>query len=490
MTDFNKLQLWRNRAFHPSTKSAPEAKFAEHRSQRLAWLEGVRIFAAVFLLLYHAQLLFTKYAYTPQPTGLVDNLRRLFLASDRLGQGFFSQLSSIPIWFGFQFVDVFVLVSGFSLVLSLKGKPLEIESFLRKRFLRILLPFWTVAWLAYPVLWAIAQLTNSYAPDAWHIFAGMTFPLLFDYGGNLLLPTNGPWWFVPLILSFAFVFPLLWSLLQRWGTRNLLVVSILLTFIYRAFAVYVFGGHPTYVVIDTPVGWQPFLPFIAKLSTFVLGMTIAKAYLQGKGLFFWRSSTALLVGIPVYAAGCVCQFYKFGWIFVDFLLAIGLTLCCMVVFRAISEQVKTASLLVWLGSHSYSYFLIHNFVVDRTINLTVDHRLDFYYLALPVMAITTLLLALLTDTATPWLQKSAIGVWNYCDRSLARSPQLQQGQRIRVGDVVCYQEQDCWTVVKIEQVVHDTAFYLCQISDGNKMLWVNENDLKLNQSLSRSARIR
>ena len=43
--------------------------------KRLAWLEGIRIFAAVILLIYHAQLLFTTYAYTPQPTGIVENFR-------------------------------------------------------------------------------------------------------------------------------------------------------------------------------------------------------------------------------------------------------------------------------------------------------------------------------------------------------------------------------------------------------------------------------
>ncbi|MGV0025793.1 acyltransferase family protein [Phormidesmis priestleyi] len=488
MTDFKKKfigkNIWKIRTFDrlidrkPSTRSQP---------QRLAWLEGIRIFAAVLLLWYHSQLLFTKYSYTPQPTGLIDNLQRMTVAGDQLGQGF-AQMVSLPVWFGFQFVDVFVLISGFSLVLSLKGKPLEIKSFLKKRFLRILLPFWTVAWLAYPILWTIAKLTNSYAPDAWHTFAGMTFPLLFDYGGDLLLPTNGPWWFVPLILSFAFIFPFLWHLSHRWGARNLVVISIAVTFIYRAFAVYVFGGHPTYVVIDTPAGWQPFLPFIAKLSTFVLGIAIAKAYLQGKGMIFWSSPKALLVGIPIYVVGFIAQFYKFGWIFDDFLIAIGLTLCCMVVFRTMSKWLRIESLLVWLGLHSYSYFLIHNFVVDRTLNLVVRNQLDVYYQSLPVMAIATLLLALLVDRAMPWLQRSAIALWNRGDALLARPPQLQQAQDIRLGDTVSYLGSYGWKVVKIEQVVHDEAFYLCRIFDGNKALWVNEHDLKRDQNCVSQAR--
>ncbi|MBD2019077.1 acyltransferase family protein, partial [Leptolyngbya sp. FACHB-36] len=131
----------------------------QSRSQRLAWLEGIRISAAVLLLLYHAQLLFTGYAYTPQPTGLLDNLQQLLSVSGSPDAGPLTGILTAPIWFGFQFVDVFVLLSGFSLVLSLKGKPLEVGSFLKRRVLRILWPFWTVAWLSYPILWAIGTAT-------------------------------------------------------------------------------------------------------------------------------------------------------------------------------------------------------------------------------------------------------------------------------------------------------------------------------------------
>ncbi len=462
--------------------------FKELRVQRLAWLEGIRIFAAVMLLLYHSQLLLTHYIYTPQPTGLWSNGQQILSAAAHLSSGFFAQIASVPIWFGFQFVDVFVLISGFSLVLSLKGKPLEIKPFLRRRSLRILLPFWTVAWLAYPMLWAIGKITKSYAPDAWHTFGGLTFPLLFDYGGGVLMPTSGPWWFVPLILSFALVFPLLWHFLHRWGARNLLIISLLITLIYRAFAVYIFGGHPTYVVLNTPSDWQPFLPFIAKLSTFVLGMVVAQSYLQGKGAIYWKSSKSLLVGIPIYSLGFICQFYQFGWIFADSLIAIGLTLCCMVLFRTISETFRLQSFMVWLGIHSYSYFLIHNFVVDRVLNLVVHDQRTLYYQALPVMAIGTLFLAILVDSATPWLQRGAIKLGRSLDSILVHTSQ-QQSCAFRVGDRVRYHGGKGWKVIKVEQVIHDEAFYLCRIFDGRKLLWVNENDLEPDLDRSKQAKI-
>ncbi|HEY9908559.1 MAG TPA: acyltransferase [Thermosynechococcaceae cyanobacterium] len=450
------------------------------RSQRLAWLEGIRMVAAVLLLLYHAQLLFTGYAYTPQPTGLADNLQKLLTpVGESANRGLLYWLFGIPTWFGFQFVDVFVLISGFSLVLSLKGKPLEIGSFLRRRLLRILWPLWTVAWLAYPTLWAIGTATNSYIPHGWHIFAGSTFPLAFDYGGELLLPTSGPWWFVPLILSFAGLFPFLWYLLQRWGAANLLRVSLVLTVAYRALAVYQFGGHPTYVILATPSDWQPFLLFLSKLSTFVLGIVVGWRYTQGKGPVFWRSERALLVGLPIYALGFVCQFYRLGWVFVDLLLPIGLTLLSMVVFRALSRLRFTEPVLVWLGAHSYSYFLIHNFVVDRTINLVVRDDFFRYILLLPVMVVGTLILAVIADYTCPFLQKVVVGLLRDLDYVLTRAPVLQRrAWSPQVGDAVYYQGQVGWTVLKLEKLLDEREFFLCQVSDGERSLWVNEDDLE------------
>ncbi len=388
---------------------------------RIEWLEGIRIFAAVMILLYHAQLLITDYVYTPQPTGLIKNLNLIGSANQHLSHFPLASILLSPIWFGFQFVDVFVLISGFSLVLSLKGKPLKTIEFLQKRFFRILLPFWTVAWLSYPVLWLIGKLNHSYIPNLWNVFAAATFPLLFDFEGKLLLFVSGPWWFVSLILSFTLVFPFLWNLLQRWGASNLLIVSLLLTVAYRAIAVFQFGGHPTYVSLETPAGWAPFVPFLSKLSTFVIGMVVAQAYLRGRGPLFWKPQTALKIGIPLYVAGFVCQFYWSGWVIADLLLPLGLALISMVAFQTLAAVLPTKSLMLQLGMHSYSYFLIHNFVVDRVINLWVRQSLPRYYLSLPMMLLATLALAYLADYLAPKLQQLVKLLFETLDNLLAKN---------------------------------------------------------------------
>jgi peptidoglycan/LPS O-acetylase OafA/YrhL len=393
--------------------------------RRLAWLEGIRILSAVILLIYHAQLLFTDYAYTPQPTGFLANVSLMGDVTARIaGSGTIGYWAAMPMWFGFQFVDVFVLVSGFSLVLSMKGAPMRAGQFVVARCLRILVPFWTVAAIAYPVLWLLGTVTKSYVPDAWHMFAGLTFPLLFDYGGRLLVSTSGPWWFVPLILSFAIAFPALWWLLERWGSRNLLILTSVITLGYRWLGVYVFDGHPTYSIVSAGASWFPFLSMLAKLSTFVLGMVVARQFQAGRGPIFWNNAFALKIGVVTYGFGFVGQFYRVGWIFDDALIAIGLTLLLMVVFRGICQFDRLSRICVVLGAHSYSYFLVHNFVVDRTIRLVVQGRLDLYHQSLPLMLVGTMGLAMIADALVPRVKGGAIALFRWTDDRL-RLPGLR-----------------------------------------------------------------
>lgn len=450
------------------------------RSQRLAWLEGIRIFAVAALLVYHAQLRYSGYAYTPQPTGLPQNLSQLMAITSNLpDMGLLTKILGLPAWFGFQAIDLFVLISGFSLMLSLRGEPLHLTEFWRRRLGRVLWPFWTVAWLAYPVLWAIAIATKTYLPNPWYIFATLSYPLTYTYNGNLLMSTSAPWWLVSLIISFILIFPALWHLLHRWGASNLLTVSIVVTLAYRALSIFVFGGQPNYVLWDSPMGWHPFALFLAKLSTFVLGMVVGQAFLQGVGPIYWSAQRALLVGMPIYVLGFISQFYYVGWIFADLLLPVGLGLCCLTLSRWLTRWQWLAFGMIAVGAHTFSYFLLHGLVVDRMLQLIVQGQATRYALSLPVMLVGTLVLAMIVDALLPLLRQLVMGIVRDVDYVLSTSPDLpRRVWDLRVGDEVVYQGETGWTVLKVEKLWDEQEFLLCQVSDGQRSLWVNEDDLE------------
>ncbi len=445
--------------------------------QRLAWLDGLRIFAAVMILLYHAQLLFTQYRYTPQPTGLVDNLQQLIPeASSLTTLSGWIHLLGIPTLFGFQFVDVFVLLSGFSLMLTTRQRSFDWLAFWRKRLSRLLWPFWTVTLLSYPILWVVGAATQSYIPSAWHLFAASTLPL-FDYRGSLLWPISGSWWFMSLILGFTLCFPLLHRLMYRWGERNLVAMSLIVTLTYRALAIYGFGGQPTYTILDTPSGPLPFYVLLAKLSTFVIGMAVARTH--GRGVFLWPQTTALPVGILLYGVGFVCQFYRLGWVLCDVLMPLGLALVWMVVCRWLTAGQVGRYLALRLGRYSYSFFLIHNFVVDRTLGLIVKGDGVMYAIAIPLMILSTLILAAIADTVTPLLKRALKRLWQDIDYLLARQPTVTTPRWIPVvGDTVRYLDQR-WVVQAVEVLLDDGNYYLCKIAYNRQTRWVSQEQLQL-----------
>jgi hypothetical protein len=192
------------------------------------------------------------------------------------------------------------------------------------------------------------------------------------------------------------------------------------------------------------------------------------------------------MGLLVYAVGFVAQFYRRGWVVCDLLLPIGFVMVAAMVLRSLSNVPALSAAMGQLGVHSYSYFLIHGFVIDRTINLWVQDSVWRYWVALPLMVVGTLVLAMIADATRPFIQRSAVQLWRDIDYLLMQNPTTEGASwRPVVGDRVSYQGSRDWTVQKIETLLDEGETYLCQISEGRRTVWVNANQLSLIEATSR-----
>ena len=113
--------------------------------------------------------------------------------------------------FGGAGVHVFVLVSGFGLCLSQMNKPLGYFQFLKRRFLKVYIP--------YIIIIAISALIPfGYSGDRFLAFLSHVF--LFKMFDNGLMSSFGAqFWFVSMIICFYLIFPFLYKMLikVKWG---------------------------------------------------------------------------------------------------------------------------------------------------------------------------------------------------------------------------------------------------------------------------------
>ncbi|MDD3007931.1 MAG: acyltransferase [Arcobacter sp.] len=114
-------------------------------------------------------------------------------------------------------VDLFLVMSGYGLTVSMLKKPMSTLDFYKRRVIKIFIPFWVA-------------LIIIFAADA--IFLGITYPLpymvqsLFGW-----FPTavgfgdvNSPFWYITWMLMFYILYPIFFSAKRPWLTAIVLAV--------------------------------------------------------------------------------------------------------------------------------------------------------------------------------------------------------------------------------------------------------------------------
>lgn len=306
--------------------SAPRATPAGGGSD-LAWLHGVRAVAALYVVLHHVWLI----GYRSFP----DNVGPPFLA---------------PLVYGHLAVAVFIVVSGYSLTLAPRRNGLVLRDgatgFLRRRFWRIVPPYWISLALSSAVVWIGLADTSTGAPLGAKDVALHGLLLQDAIHAD---PPNGVFWSIAVEWHIYFLFPLLLLLCRRRG--RVAVASLAATT--------VIGLHLLSAVVPTVGKLDRFTPQF--LVLFVLGMVAATlpvrsgrtaAYLGGGGF------AAVVVWLAV--AGPRSAVSAYFW--VD--LAVGAATAALFValaggrLRAL-RRVLSARPTVRLGEFAFSIYLVH-----------------------------------------------------------------------------------------------------------------------------------
>lgn len=305
--------------------------------------------------------------------------------------------SEFQIWCGWQGVHIFIILSAFGLTYSRlnKNKTNSWRQWYIKRAERVLPSYWVIVLVGF--LLVLIKCIFQYVFKNGDLISSLLRPTATTIIDILLLRNffastvsgypNPALWFVPFIISFYLIFPWLYNQIVKSRTAKdyILVLSVAaaVEFIYRAISIYLLDSAPIaygYSFLKAfpksdmvTLHHIPFGFFPSRIGEFVLGMIGALVFVKNQKKFNKIILNIWLVipGLCIWLAGNhLLHVGLWGWVFADFVIAIGLIL--LVVNLALVFQQKFSWLFLGLsklGIFSYYIYLTHFLVLLFTIKM-------------------------------------------------------------------------------------------------------------------------
>jgi peptidoglycan/LPS O-acetylase OafA/YrhL len=326
--------------------TGPAATAATRRApERLAYLDGLRALAALWVLANHTWLtIYPSFGTGRTPGGL------LGLATTWMAYGHFA-------------VVAFIVLSGFSLSIATANHehrlPGGLARFLRRRFVRILLPYWGALLLSVALATTVLrQRTGTHWDSALPVTGrGVMLHLLVLQDVASPAQINHALWSIAIEWHIYFLFPLLLALRRRLG----LLGSTALVFAVGLVISAQFGGGLTMWAEANLVG------------CFALGMAAREVVLDRGALRIGFTTMvrppwlALALGV---ALGLIALSQRLGTeraaeqsnTLLEPLVGLGMAALLVAVGRSPTSRLRRpleARWLVFIGSFSYSVYLLH-----------------------------------------------------------------------------------------------------------------------------------
>lgn len=331
-------------------------------------------------------------------------------------------------WFGWQGVNVFVVLGGFGLTWGMlpRSERPDWRAWYRRRMARILPSYWATVLGGF----ALVMLFRALAPG--RAAPGDTSPfrqlaldvlLLRDLSyRTMFADPNASLWYVPFVASVYAVFPWLYERLRRARDDRAIAAffagACVVELAYRGVAMFLLDGKPvafghgflgTFGAVPSELHrvpdafsfqlWAPFGLAPSRLGEFALGMAAAAlAARRGDAVTRWTTGLhGVAVGATLWLAGNALLYAgPIGWIAADLLVAAGLTMLVLALaHRLAHRRGRIWRFGTWLGVWSYYVFLVHVAVgyAASQIVLLVQPRSPLVLVALVPFVVVGIVLA-------------------------------------------------------------------------------------------------
>ncbi|MBL8087794.1 MAG: acyltransferase [Chthonomonas sp.] len=258
-----------------------------------------------------------------------------------------------PMWYGHLAVAAFIVLSGFSLQLSLylrngDGQLKDLRRYLVRRCRRILPPYY--ACLAFSLLVCVLVTTKlpglpftQYLPlTAENVGAHLL--LVHNFDPTWMYKVNGVLWSIAIEFQLYFAFPVLVWVLMRFGKLAVVTCTSVAAWL---------------LILQVPGGIKLYFWYAA---LFALGMVAARMAMDSREEPPTHGVLMLCAGALFGASVWFATSRKDLWVADAFIgLAVAAVLIAITRYRGSwSDRMLGARPLVWLGSFSYSLYLMHH----------------------------------------------------------------------------------------------------------------------------------
>ena len=273
-----------------------------------------------------------------------------------------SGIATKAINFGGSGVHVFVLCSGFGLCLSQLGKPLGYFDFLKKRFLKIYLPYIIIVLITVVAMPVLYTGTDKLTAILSHIF------LFKMFNENWIGSYGYPLWFISMIIQFYIVFPALFPIVKKYRWKSVLV-GLIISLLWATVVDWL-GKSELRI-------WNSF--FLQFLWEFMLGMMLAIRFKEDpeylkippvKYLILIAILGIGLLGITGIKGG-VLKLYN------DVPSLFGYLSFALLVFTAGTKIKPINDFFLFTNGFSYELYLVHTLIITTVFYLS-RHTIPVY----------------------------------------------------------------------------------------------------------------
>ncbi|MFI5274511.1 MAG: acyltransferase family protein [Ktedonobacterales bacterium] len=399
----------------------PVAATSAARGKHLAYVDGARAVAALYVAFHHSWAIVSSSTVRPSPLPLV------------------AQLYGI-VGYGRWAVSAFIAISGFSLMLPIVRGDGQLSggvlTFFKRRARRILPPYYFSMAFVLVLIWL---LIGHHTGTSWDASLPVSkqsllghFLLLQDVARNGMYTINGVFWSIAIEWHIYFFFPVLVLLARR--------LSVAVTMLCAAVAAY--AASMVLLVVHVP-GYLSYLPdrlslIVDYLGLFALGMLAAQIAYSSKPA--WQAvrrkvpwglvALAAFIGLVgifafVSAGGGVTQQNTINADVLTALFTLALFIAAARSSRSLAALALGWKPLAKVGTFSYSIYLIHAPVIAVVyLYLVRPYLMPAFNLGYPSAVVVLMVIAI------PFAVGVSYVFFLFCERPFLNKPRASNSPRV------------------------------------------------------------